>query len=181
MLKEPRIEELIELTCRVPMPPGYELPHGATEDELTEFESRTGLSLVAEHKDFLRRINGAMIGPGGVFGVRNASDVLSIEEYLKIFPEWRERGWVPIASDGVGNYWVVTDGPDGSAGWVAFVDVHLDAHSVGYYAASSFNRFLNFLIRSELGEYEWPPRQEYAMQWDPRLVELPSSVRPWKI
>jgi hypothetical protein len=33
-----------------------------------------------------------------------------------LFPEWAEQGWLPVAGDGCGNYYVLT--ADGTAGFV---------------------------------------------------------------
>jgi hypothetical protein len=93
-----------------------------------------------------------MVGPGGLFGVCEAKDPLSIEGCLKIFPEWSRLGWVPIASDGVGDYWVTAPGTESSPGWVAFVDVHKDPETIDRYAASSVFHFLDFLLSAELGD-----------------------------
>jgi cell wall assembly regulator SMI1 len=179
MLKEPQPEDLRTLAGRAPTPPGYRLPSGASEQELRDFESRTGLEIPAQFRTWLAQVNGAMLGPGGLFGVRESSDPLSIERYVKIFPVWRELGWVPIASDGVGNYWVTAPGPDGSGGWVAFIDVHLDPGTIGNYAASTVFRFLSFLLNAELGEQGWPQNREYVLDRDPGLFDIPDSLAPW--
>jgi hypothetical protein len=75
---------------------------------------------------------------------------------------------------------VVAAGPDGSDGWVAFIDVHSDLGSIGYYAASTVFRFMNFLLRAELGEQGWPRSREYVLERDPALERAPDSLTPWR-
>ena len=106
-----QLADLRALALRVPAPPGYTMPAGASETAFKNFERRTGLQLTAPFRAWLAEINGAMIGPGGLFGVREPSDFLSIEKCLRMYPKWRELGWVPVASDGTGNYWVTAPGP----------------------------------------------------------------------
>jgi hypothetical protein len=180
MLTDPGPDGLIALARRVPMPPEYQLPAGASEHEIGTFETCVGLKVPSQLRAWLEKVNGAMAGPGGLFGARGATDFLSIEKYLKIFPAWRRLGWLPIASDGLGNYWVVVPGPDGSAGWVAFIDVHSDPEAIDYYAASTVFRFLGFLLNSELGEQGWPRTRQYVVEHDHGMENVPESLSPWR-
>jgi SMI1/KNR4 family protein SUKH-1 len=168
------------LALRVPAPPGYTLPGGASEEELNDFEARTVLPIAVQLRAWLVEVNGAMIGPGGLLGVRGPRDFLSIDNCLRMYPEWRELGWVPIASDGTGNYWVTLPGPDGSDGWVAFIDTHLDPEAINDYAASTVFRFLGFLLESELGNRGWPGNRKYVLARDPGLSSVPDSLVPWR-
>jgi len=178
-MNDPTIEELIDLARQVPAPPGQEFT-GAREEDIVALESEIDRALSPELRRWLRVVNGAMLGPGGVFGVRDVHDFLSIEKYLRIYPEWRTLGWVPIASDGVGNYWVtVPQGPDRSADWVAFVDTHENPGAVDRYVASSFLRFMRFLLKSELGETRWPGDKEYDLECDPALANVPEAQAAW--
>ena len=163
------------------MPHDYEFPSGASGQELDEFEVRTGLRITSQLREWLATVNGAMVGPGGLFGVRPVRDVLSIEYYLKIYPEWCQDGWLPIASDGLGNFWIVAVGPDGSGGWVAFVNTHNDPDSIDYYVASTVFRFLDFILRSELGERGWPESRDYVLERDPDLQRVPESLTAWGV
>jgi hypothetical protein len=178
-LKDPTIEELISLGRRVPAPPGQEFT-GASEEDIAALETGIGRNLSLGLHRWLRVVNGAMLGPGGVFGIRDPRDFLSIEKYLRIYPEWRTLGWVPIASDGVGNYWVaVPQGPDGSADWIAFIDTHENPATVDRYVASNFLRFMRFLLKSELGETRWPGDKRYDLECDPALANVPVEQAPW--
>jgi hypothetical protein len=178
-MNTPTVEELIELARRAPAPPGQDFV-GVRDEDIAEAEAKIGRPLSNGLRRWLHSVNGAMLGPGGVFGIRDADDVLSFEKYLRIYPEWRKRSWVPVASDGVGNYWVaVPFGPDGSPDWIAFVDTHEDPLNVSRYAASNFLHFMRFLLNSELGETRWPGDKEYDLEHDPALVNVPVEQAPW--
>lgn len=178
-MTEPAIGELIALAHRVPAPYDQVFA-GASETDLVAFESRVGHIVPPGFRAWLRTVNGAMIGPGGVFGIRDPSDILSIERHLRIYPQWRQTEWLPVASDGLGNYWVTLPlGPDGSSDWVAFVDTHQDPGVVDRYVASSFPRFMGFLLQSELGETRWPGDKEYDLRLDPALASAPAEKSAW--
>jgi hypothetical protein len=178
-MNDPAVEELIALARRVPAPPDQEFT-GAGEEDIAALESEIGRTLSLGLRRWLQVVNGAMLGPSGVFGIRDVRDFLSIEKYLRIYPEWQKLGWVPIASDGVGNYWVtVPQGPDGSADWVAFIDTHENPGTVDRYVASSFLRFMRFLLKSELGETRWPGDKAYDLEWDPELANVPEGQAAW--
>jgi cell wall assembly regulator SMI1 len=178
-MNDPAITDLINLARRAPSPPGQELT-GASETEIQSLENEIGRTLSPGFRRWLRVVNGAMLGPGGIFGIRNSRDVLSIIKYLNLCPEWKSVGWVPIAGDGLGNYWVVVpQGPDGGPDWVAFVDMHEDPATVDRYFASSVPRFIEFLLKSELGETRWPADREYDLEQDPPLSTAPEEKAPW--
>lgn len=79
MTTDPSLGDLLALARRAPMPLDYELPGGASEQELGRFEARTGIAITPQLRAWLATVNGALIGPGGLFGVRGATDPLSIE------------------------------------------------------------------------------------------------------
>lgn len=180
MLSEPSLQDVLELLRRAPAPPGYEMPVGASEALVDELQERTGHRPPAQLKQWLLEVNGAMVGPGGLFGLRPANDPLSITKYLSIFPNWSKQGWLPIASDGLGNYWVTAVGPDGRDGWVAFIDVHEDPDSLHSYVASSVFSFLNFILKAELGELGWPGDRDYVVALDPTMERVADHLRPWR-
>jgi hypothetical protein len=83
-------------------------------------------------------LNGDTIGEGGVFGARADDPALDIARVRETFrEEWAGQPWLPVASDGCGNYYVlVGDGP------VAFVDVMSDPRAVSDMKADSLDAFL---------------------------------------
>lgn len=67
-------------------------------------------------REFLTVCNGARIGPGGFFGQRPDDSSRDLPAVLAVWPEWAPKGWLPVAGDGCGNYYVMT--PDGEIGFV---------------------------------------------------------------
>jgi hypothetical protein len=179
VLSQPSLGELVELARRVPAPPGYRLPEGASEQELSAFESWSGLRIPPQLREWLGKVNGSMIGPGGTSGVDSADKDLSIQSAFGIYPVWRALGWIPVAGDGLGNRWVTLAGPDGSEGWVAFVNTHVDPEAIDCYVASGVFIFLGFLLESELGEKGWPGNDSYVISRDPKMSLVPDPLTPW--
>jgi cell wall assembly regulator SMI1 len=132
---------LLPETRRAPDQP---YPGGADDQELADLERRLGVPLPEVLADWLRVCKGEAIGPGGVFGSRKDHDIAA---YLALFPRWRGLGWLPIAGDGCGNYYVLlTKGQ--LAGQVAFVDTISDPDNIDFIVGESLWTFLrSFLIR----------------------------------
>jgi cell wall assembly regulator SMI1 len=180
VLSEPTIPSLLAAAHSAPVPPGYELPGGADDETLDGFERRTGLLLPAPLRAWWGAVNGAQLGPGGLFGVRDPDDFLSAERYLRLYPGWAGSGWIPIAADGLGDYWVTAPGPRGGEGWVAFIDCHDDPHRIRSYVASDVLRFLRFLLDQEQGEKRWPSDRAHVLAEDPALADVPEQLAPWR-
>jgi cell wall assembly regulator SMI1 len=98
---------------------------GASSQELEDLERRLGRPLPAPLADWLRICRGAAIGPGGFFGNRSDRPALDIPACLELFPEWADKGWLPVAGDGCGNYYVLLP-----SGQVGFVDTISDSAAV---------------------------------------------------
>ena len=67
-------------------------------------------------RSWLSICRGAAIGPGGVFGQRPDRPFLDMVRIRDLFPEWQSLGWLPVAGDGCGNYYVLAE--DGTVGFV---------------------------------------------------------------
>lgn len=107
-----RIVELVHGAVRAPEDADVD---GASSQELEDLERRLG-PLPAQLAAWLRICRGAAIGPGGFFGNRPDRPSLDIPAYLALFPEWADKGWLPVAGDGCGNYYVLL--PSGQVGFV---------------------------------------------------------------
>jgi cell wall assembly regulator SMI1 len=84
----------------VPRKSGVPLPPGASDGQINDFARRTGLSVPSEVREWLRFTDGPRIGPGGVYGLRD------FEEVYGFLPQFRENRWLPLGTDGCGNYYV---------------------------------------------------------------------------
>ena len=96
--------------------PDDDAPQGASEVELAVLSLRLGHGLPPVLSSWLTVCRGAAIGPGGVFGQRPDRPFLDMVSTLDLYPEWRTLGWLPVAGDGCGNYYVLAE--DGTVGFV---------------------------------------------------------------
>jgi SMI1 / KNR4 family (SUKH-1) len=91
-------------------------PEGASAAELAVLSDRLGRSLPPVLRSWLSICRGAAIGPGGVFGQRPDRPFLDMVRIRDLFAEWQSLGWLPVAGDGCGNYYVLAE--DGTVGFV---------------------------------------------------------------
>lgn len=127
---------------------------------------------------WLRVCKGAAIGPGGLFGARRDTDFLDMASRAAAYPGWRQLGWLPVAGDGFGNFYILlTRGP--LAGCVAFVEAVSGPDEITYVAASSLWSFLRFLFEAELGAKGWPFDWDVVLAADPDLARVPAELLPW--
>jgi hypothetical protein len=96
-------------------------------------------------------------------------EIQRMESVFSLYPEFRQKGWWPIASDGCGNYWVLID-----AG-VGFVDCAMDTEGIALVVASSLDRFLVPFLIPFLDRNGWPFDQATVTKWDCSLLGKRSS------
>jgi hypothetical protein len=101
------------------------------------------------------------------------SEMNRIERVFELFPEFLRMGWWPVATDGFGNYWVLTG--DG----VGFVDCAEDIGRIAYVAASSLDRFLVPFRLPSLDRSGWPFDQATVRSWDPLVLGV-NFTKPWE-
>lgn len=134
--------------------------------------------------------NGAFVGTVPVYGVHPFSSPLSMERRLEIYPEWREKSWIPISDDGCGNYYVLpTRGEFGDGFPVVFVEAVVDPREPGYVVASDLGHFLIFLMESELALMNSDPTELVRSPWpfdelkvvrdDPAILNFFDLRLPW--
>jgi hypothetical protein len=140
------------------------------------FVLKTGLAFPPEVRDWLRFTDGPRIGPGGIFGLRDFEEVYGFK------PEFLAKRWLPLGTDGCGDYYVLAlDSKDHPLRPVYFIDpYHEGGYDVPtYVVASGFWRFLWFLFRKEVGERGWPFDPAYVLGNDPDLAKVTSARLPW--
>ena len=136
-MTEAEREQLVALVDGAVRDPRTARERGASPEELVALGDRLGTPVPTELVDWLRICRGEAIGEGGVFGVRPDWPSLDIAGVASLFPMWRPLGWIPVAGDGCGNYYVLQ--PDGSVG---FVDIMVDPVMVDATRAGSLAQFL---------------------------------------
>jgi cell wall assembly regulator SMI1 len=155
---------------------------GASEASLHEFEERTGLTVPPELRRWLSFCDGALAGAGGIFGAGPDDPRLEIERFLALHANWTWLGWIPIASDGFGDYYMVATAtsrePEDA---VFFVDCHEDFDLPSYVVGSDIWHFLVGYLSDELWESWWPFDEERKLTFDPAIAQLASvGALPWK-
>jgi cell wall assembly regulator SMI1 len=158
-------------------PPDEQIPAGISDSEISLCEARLGILFPEKLREWLGYSNGPCVGPGGMMGVKTVRDNLDIEVILDLHPTWKEKGWLPVAGDGCGNYYVlVISNPKESP--VAFVDTMEAESELAYVVASDFWRFLFFLFRGDLRESRWPFDKVEFERMDPEIFHLGLPL-PW--
>ncbi|MGQ0845249.1 MAG: SMI1/KNR4 family protein [Sporichthyaceae bacterium] len=188
------------------MKPGAPVPDGATPEAIAVFETEIGRTLSASMRTWLGCVNGAAAGPGGLFGIRDRRDSSSLRQMFEIFPDWLELGWMPIAGDGCGNFYVeLSRGAGAPGGFVAFVECVVDPLEIVYWAASDCLHFVEFLLEDDLrtrpavdsrrpysqAEFRarvtaeipgtWPFDPNCVLARDPAMANAPTDFLPWNV
>ncbi len=184
MIDTEKIEALLELLARPDEPPR---PAGASDAEIAALEDYLGTPLPADLRDWLRFSNGAFIGTVPAFGAHSLDAPLSIQRVLNRFPIWRDRRWIPVASDGCGNFYVIpTQGEYGDGFPVLFVEAVIDHSVPQYIVASDFGHFLIGMMVDELNplddeftEAVWPFVEETVVRDDPEILKFHGVPLPW--
>jgi len=162
-------EDLLPLLHAAHHPPEDPL-EGASLDEVREFESRIGIPLPDSLVSWLLVCRGSAGGEGGIFGVGNTRAFLDIEAILELYPDWRALGWIPIAGDGCGNYYVLMTSRPGPP--VGFVETMSSEVEVDYITASSLDIFLREMLLCQGTPTGWPFDRAYVARTDPALLDI---------
>jgi cell wall assembly regulator SMI1 len=169
--------EVARLVRAATREPGTSFPGGADDVEIADLQREVGLKLPPELVEWLRMCKGDVIGPGYLYGVRYSGRVTDIASVLERFPRWRERGWLPVAGDGSGDYYVLIARGD-LIGYVAFVD-QSDLEILDYVVASNLWAFVRFLLTASAGDRRWPFDRDYVLGLDPGMADVPTGLQPW--
>lgn len=172
--------EVIELLLKLPLRGAKRLPDGATSKQLDSAEDSLGYELPTEYRDWLSISNGPPVVPGGMVGIGKkvrANDILGL---FAIYPEWRDKRYLPITGDGLGNDFILAIG-DEFGGWrpVLFVETQAGLTSPSYIVASDLWHFLKAFFLSELGDEWWPFDPERTTHSDPDIMKVPNVTLPW--
>ena len=179
MIDTARIMELLE---KVPQPPEEPIPVGVSDKECDDFEIRTGITLPAGLRSWLKVSNGPCVGPGGLYGIRPQRSYLDIESHLAMYPCWISKKWIPVAGDGCGNEYIVpTRGEYGDGFPVLFVETSYSTDVPSFIAASDFGHFLVLLLEEELQKTGWPFDMQRLLNMDPQITKFSGVPFPWEV
>lgn len=171
--------EVIGLLSCLPVAPGYRLPTGATPESIEAAERRIGIPFPTELRNWLQHCNGPCVGPGGLLGINTPKPAFDLEFCLAGHQGWKERGFLPVAGDGCGNYYVMIrqlGGPPMRP--IVFIDTIQNPLNPAYVVASDLWHFLRFLFLRELRQTKWPFAREEVCDADPRILNVTVAPPP---
>jgi hypothetical protein len=94
--------------------------------------------------------------------------------------------WVPVASDGCGNTYLVDCSDSSTRGFIFFIDSYGDASKKTYYVASGLWSFMYMMLISESDDSDenddedlWPFNDDFVLSIDPDIDKAPSELLPW--
>ena len=140
----------------------------ASELELENFERNFEIKLPIEVREWLKFCNGVDVNPGGVIGLSK------IGKHFEWSPSWQKNAWIPLASDGCGDYYVLAASEMISTSRthpVFFID-QCDYERPAYIVASGLWKFFRFLFEDEIITQESPPNLDVENEgWYERFLE----------
>jgi cell wall assembly regulator SMI1 len=159
----------------------------ATVEEINRFQERQELALPPEAKRWFRWHNGANLAVGGLYSLfSSGKDSCSLNWYLDEFPDWKKKGWLPIANDGCGDLYVLTTAITTTATKthpVFFLDQ--SDNTPTYIVASGLWKFLSFFFEKEMLIHQdqlsyWPFDKKKVVANDPQIIEFKGISLPWE-
>ncbi|GGY37802.1 SMI1/KNR4 family protein [Pseudoduganella albidiflava] len=176
--------EIRELLARSPHPLGEMPLRGIDTTEAEALRVMLGREIPSDLSQWLHIANGLCAGPGGLFGFGISEEHLDIEFLWSLFPDWRARGWIPVAGDGCGNYYVLAiQGECAESSPVIFVETpgaaDTGVDTGAYVVASSLAHFLRFYLEDDIVRTGWPFDEKYVRDRDPAIVNFSSLTLPW--
>ncbi|WP_144394245.1 SMI1/KNR4 family protein [Pleionea sediminis] len=155
---------------------------GLTNTEFFKAQNDIGVAIPDDLKLLLHSVNGTSIPPGGIFGINTPQDFLDIIEVYKLYPEWKEKGWIPIATDGCGNYYaVVTNNEFNILNCVVFIDTMESTSKPSFIVSSNIWAFLQGLINEERNQEGWPFDKDGVLARDPDVEKSQNIAYPWEV
>jgi hypothetical protein len=173
--------EISSLLNRADRAPGTRLPDGIGALEAERLRSLLGDEVPTDLLNWLQIANGPCVGAGGLFGFGTSKHHLDIAFLWGLFPEWRQNGWIPVAGDGCGNYYLlVNNDKHRKSNPVIFVDTFDESDSGAYLVASSLCHFLRFYLETDIQKTKWPFGEAYVVGRDPAILNFHDFTLPWE-
>lgn len=160
----------------------------ASEAQIRSCQARIGLQFSPSFREFLLLSNGGSAGGAPIYGVpplpREFDLVADRESALRFWPAY--RNWVPLATDGCGNDFVLVVDAGKSDGEIpiGFVEKAEDPTRIDMFVASNYWSFLHFWLRLMAGDKDvikgvlleepprpWPWDEHWLKESDPGLSQ----------
>ena len=135
-----------------------------------------------ELRRWLTISDGTFAGADGILGAGPPDPRLEIESTLVLHENWTWLGWIPIAGDACGDYYMVgTARSREPEDVVFFVDCHEDFDKPWYVVGSDIWHFLVGYLSDELWEDWWPFDRDRMLAFDPAIAQHESvKSLPWE-
>jgi len=175
-------EETIDLLHKLAVSENQKVPAGTDELAIADFEKENGVLLSPQLREWFLFCNGGALGPGALYGIGNASKFVDIESMWALYPEWKARGWLPLASDGCGDYYILDLGCKIQVEHPVFFIDQADLEPPSYIMASDVWQFFRGLFLSELErdpetfDFYWPFDEKKVLEDDPKLRDYNGTV-----
>ena len=162
----------------------------ASQLEFDEYEKKYKIFSPEELRGWLKICNGTLVVGGGLFGINKEDKFLEIANHYKYKDYWKELGWIPISSDGCGDYYVLdTHTQIKNNHPVYFLD-QMDYAKPNYVVSSGLWKFLRFRLIEEIEFHEktsdmyktcyWPFEKEKVIAEDPDILLCKTAPLPWE-
>lgn len=179
-----RVNELL-LVASAESTPG-ELMSGS-ETHIAAFSKFAELEVPADVAAWLRHSKGYILRSGQVlYSLWPQHISASLVHALMYSTACQLMRWLPVASDGCGNQFVVPARGDGAGHFpVWFVDQAGYDHPT-YCVASEIGRFLEFLLEGEVSskpgsKRRWPFDRVLMTHKDPEMLNCRGAPLPWEV
>jgi len=163
-------------------------PPGATGEQVAALGQRLGLASPCELQGLLLLCTAPQVGPAGILGIAPTQPFLDLETILGQHRDdgWADRGWLPIAGDGCGSYYVMATQASSATGHPIYFIDERDYTSAVHVCASELWQFLRFLLTAERlaeDEYDtyWPYNKSRVLADDPALAGITTPPLPWDV
>lgn len=153
---------------------------------IAEFAMQTGIAPAQSWLDWLSVANGADLSSADYWlshctGLtRYPTRLPDARWHLARYPEWRSRGWIPIADDGCGDYFLLGQPfQGGPSDAVMFWDQATPAEAgIDYVISSDLWTFIVGVLELRGGPTNWPFNDTHLLEFDPQMRSVPHHLRP---
>jgi cell wall assembly regulator SMI1 len=160
------------------------IPPGASEADLDDFVTSTGISLPDDLRTWLRLTNGVYFTHTIFAGIRPFPPRLDLEADLRDRPHWKQKAWIPVATDGSGSTYLMASRQEFGEGYPLFLieGTQRDQESPLCIVSSDMEHFLMCSLEKELaGLSGWPFNKDYMIERDPEIMQFPGLRLPWTL
>ena len=159
-----------------------------TTDKIYSFQKKYDLRINTIYKEFLLEYNGTIGGQGGFMGIDTGDTFCNSDDFYEVYPDWILRKWLPVATDGCGNAYIMHCSDSDLNGFIFFKDLMSTSETeISYYVGSNIWSFAYMMLymekrnEAEIFDGLWPFDQEFVTSNDPDILKAPYNLLPWNV